>query len=81
MHACMRSLIGIMSVLGRCVCIIHTCGVYVYTHTYIQAQFDRNIVAEAIRLACKGIKVENQFIDIKNIAKQYLEFFNEVNRL
>jgi glycosyltransferase involved in cell wall biosynthesis len=47
---------------------------------YNPPKINRSIVAEAIQLACKGIKVENQFIDIKNIAKQYLEFFNEVNK-
>jgi len=63
------------------VCDIDTPYNYKPVKLYKPPQFDRNIVAEAIQLACKGIKVENQFIDIKNIAKQYLEFFNEVNRL
>jgi glycosyltransferase involved in cell wall biosynthesis len=46
---------------------------------YKPPQFDKNIVAEAL-INLKSRNISNQFIDIKVITKQYLNFFEEVLR-
>jgi glycosyltransferase involved in cell wall biosynthesis len=46
---------------------------------YKPPKFDRRIVAEAINNAVRPRVINKECIDIKNIAKQYFEFFKEIN--